>query len=695
MVTLDELRERSDALFTELLKAQAAGRPRQHGSTRAAVPEARAPEFSWFDMDDAVAAAAFSFRLAALAASGETVEEGLSAALDHVEEERGRTRPEEVQIGLALFVTHNHDGRRLAKPRTVTAAPELFTPPHASGTAPAISIGGLSPGLDYWREDVLANEHHQHWHEVYPFTGLPPRSFSDWLTEHTSDDLVQILEALDRRQAWRDIVPTLTPAQLAQLFSQVLERDRTRDLPRELYAMLFRLNDRQGELFFYMHEQMLARYDAELLSNGLPRVEPFGPDDWGQPIAAGHDPIEIKGFGRRPPEKALPPQDQTTLQALWDEIDNALTAKGLRGLDGETLPIDRTNLGEAVEAAVPQLRALAEDAYPGLHGTGHVFIARLAAPVSGVMTSPVTAIRDPIFWQWHKAIDNLNARWQEELDPYSFDDAPNVLMRNALGDGGAAWASPDIILCRTSDLPSGIDPTELGPQLFGGESWGTDFTSAEASADGTSLQTIDELTTTMSTVNFGGARRRYLRHEPFSYFLRIENRSPKALSVTVRIFLVPADQAADRRSWMEMDKFVVDLVAGQQVVYRPDTESAIVKRRAETSPADVSPGGGDPDERSYCDCGWPYTLLLPRGTPEGMPYRLLALCTDAAIDQVERPDHCGSMSYCGAVDRYPDARDMGYPFSRPFEGPAVTAIRDMIVGLDSAASRTVAIRHAP
>jgi hypothetical protein len=680
LATVDELRDRSGTLFTELLKAQTAAEP----------PER---QFSWFDMDDAVAAATLSFRLSALAASGATVEEGLSAALDEADQERQTMRPEEVQIGLALFVTHNHEGRRLAKPRTVAAAPELFTPPRVRGPAPAISLGGLSPGLDYWREDVLANEHHQHWHEVYPFTGLPPRSFADWLAEHTTDEFVEILEMLAPDQEWSDIVPTLTPEELAGLFAQVL--GAAGDLPREVYTKLFRLNDRQGELFFYMHAQMLARYDAELLSNELARVEPFGPDGWGDPIAAGHDPIEIDGFGRREENEALPQQAGTRLQSLWDEIDEALTAKQLRALDGQSQPIDRTNLGEAVEAAVPQLRSLAEDAYGGIHGAGHVFIARLGAPVLGVMASTVTAIRDPVFWQWHKAIDKLNARWQDELDPYPFDDAPPVLVRNALDPGAEVpWTSPDIILCRTSDLPDATDPAQLGTQLFGGANWETDFTSAQASAGGTSLQTVGELTTTMATVNFGGAPRRFLTHEPFSYFMRIENTTPSPLAVTVRIFLVPADLALDRRAWMEMDKFLVDLAPGKQVVYRPDTESSIVKRPAETSPAAVIPGGEDPDERSYCDCGWPYTLLLPRGKPGGMPFRLLILATDATIDGVEHPEHCGSMSYCGAVDRYPDTRDMGYPFSRPF-GPAASAISDTIVALDSAAARTVTIRHTP
>ncbi len=348
MATVDELRNRSGKLFTELLKAQATEEPPEN-------------QFSWFDRDDAVAAATLSFRLAALAASGKSVEEGLSAALDQADQDSQTMRPEEVQIGLALFVTHNHEGRRLAKPRTVAAAPELFTPPRVHGSAPAISLGGPSPGLDYWREDVLANEHHQHWHEVYPFTGLPPRSFSDWLAEHTTDEFVEILEMLAPDQEWSEIVPTLTPEELAGLFAQVL--GAAGDLPRDVYTKLFRLNDRQGELFFYMHAQMLARYDAELLSHELARVEPFGADEWEGPIAAGHDPIEIEGFGRREEKETLPQQAGTSLQSMWDEIDEALTAKQLRGLDGQSqVPIDRTNLGEAVEAAVPQLRALAEDA---------------------------------------------------------------------------------------------------------------------------------------------------------------------------------------------------------------------------------------------------------------------------------------------------------------------------------------------
>jgi hypothetical protein len=444
-----------------------------------------------------------------------------------------------------------------------------------------------------------------------------------------------------------------------------------------------------------MHQQMLARYDAELLSNGLDRVKPFGLEAWSEPLAAGHDPLEVTGFGRREENQTLPNNAVSELQGLRDEIVNAISDKQFAAADGGTVEIDRTNIGEAVEATVAQLRALDPTKYQGMHNTGHVFISQLSVNAPGVMISTVTAIRDQAFWQWHKFIDDLGSAWQEELDPYDFADAPAVLIRNGLDDNSAAaWQSPDIILCNSVDLPADADTQTLGEALFGGHHWAQDFTAAEASANGTTLQTVDELTTVMAPVRFGGSPTLHLTHEPFSYFVRLENTSASPLKVTVRVFLAPAEHAADRRVWMEMDKFLLELPAQQKVVaYRPDTESSIIKRPSETSPAAVVGGDGDPEDNGYCDCGWPYTLLLPRGSEAGMDYRLAVVCTDATIDQVSAAEHCGSMSYCGAVDRYPDTRDMGYPFSRPFAGAAATAIEDTLVRLPQAAGRTITIRH--
>jgi tyrosinase len=46
--------------------------------------------------------------------------------------------------------------------------------------------------------------------------------------------------------------------------------------------------DRRGELFYYMHEQIIARYNFERFSNGLKRVTAL--DDLRIPIPQGYFP---------------------------------------------------------------------------------------------------------------------------------------------------------------------------------------------------------------------------------------------------------------------------------------------------------------------------------------------------------------------------------------------------------------------
>jgi hypothetical protein len=70
-----------------------------------------------------------------------------------------------------------------------------------------------------------------------------------------------------------------------------------------------------------------------------------------------------------------------------------------------------------------------------------------------------------------------------------------------------------------------------------------------------------------------------------------------------------------------------------------------------------------------------------------MPFRVVVLLTDAAADRLPQPGGCGSMSFCGAADRCPDARDMGYPFARPF----AQSIAETLLPLGNAAGRGFSI----
>ncbi|HKR52562.1 MAG TPA: tyrosinase family protein, partial [Pseudonocardiaceae bacterium] len=552
--------------------------------------------------------------------------------------------------------------------------------------------------LDYWREDPFANEHHEHWHQVYPFAGLPPEDWTVWAETADRAGLAALLSALDPTQDWPAFLAVAVPDEILDRFFALANEVPdffafANGLQPLAYRVLFRLNDRQGELFFYMHAQMLARYDAERLSLGMPQVTAFGPGQWSSPIPESYVPgPDLPDFTSRGPDEQLPQRDVDRLVQRQAALDTAVASGDLIRTAGPPQSVHSDTLGAATEAAQSQLTGLRRTSYPGIHNNGHIMIGILPdGQGNGVMVSPVVAIRDPIFWRWHKHIDDINTGWQDTQPPYDFSDAPPVILRDALVGAATPWASPDVLLVSTADLVEGTDPAALVAAAVGGAAFDTAI-AAGPLPDAKGLVVVDELTTSMVDSTLSDGRTiTHLTHEPFALVVRVRNVAAQPTAITLRVFLAPADVADDRTGWMELDKFLVEVPAGgRSVVYRPDTEFAVVKKPAETDPQTVLDGAADPNDPDYCDCGWPYTLLLPRGTREGMAFRLVVFCSNAARDLVRPSAGCGSMSFCGAVDRYPDTRDMGYPFSRPF---TTTSVAETVLTVPSATGRSLTIRH--
>lgn len=151
------------------------------------------------------------------------IENVLKVAQEKVE----TTDPELVRWALMIFISHHPSARsgQLRIPPLTKRAPHNSVPKQQLNIlAPGPAIlggGGLTAAtgqqqqqesliqnineaelvINFWREDPNFNEHHEHWHIVYPGNGVPDPS---------------------------------NPRNLIQ-------------------------KDRQGELFIYMHRQMLAR----------------------------------------------------------------------------------------------------------------------------------------------------------------------------------------------------------------------------------------------------------------------------------------------------------------------------------------------------------------------------------------------------------------------------------------------------
>lgn len=577
-------------------------------------------------------------------------EAGLEAVLDQVETLFIKQNSDLLKFALSVFITNDPIGRNLYIPRVVEQSPEKFIPAHPDQPPSVINLGGLGQEakLDYFREDPDYNGHHEQWHRVYEAGGDP--------------------------------------------------------------------KDRQGELFWYMHQQMLARYDTERLSNGLPPAIPF--TNFRDPIPEGYQPEAIIA-GRyigRPIDRSITNirfpfgvGDAITVADLEDNRERLLrfAREGQIVANGHTISLTPDSRGATRLGALLEASRLAvnetllqgkEAAYFGMHNMGHVFFATIARSPQrgGVMGDTTSAVRDPVFYRWHRLIDDIFVTWQNQLPPNDLAaQAPNVLLRK---DGSGVCTDIGLSLLRdiAPDLQNGtdFDGTAQGEAWFGGVNWEHPLSQIGQG------KLTDTLETTIKrydlTIPQTGETYtvHHLDHEEFVYFFRIENRDTTSAQVTARVFIAPSEKADDRRSWIEMDKFVIDLLPEEKkVVYQPARLSSVV-RKAARRPGEGFPGPDEPND-DYCKCGWPYHMLLPRGTEDGMSFRLMVILTDAIADLPEAASRCGSVSFCGARDlRYPDNRMMGYPFDRPFETDGISKTLAN-PNLPHVGARDFTIRHIP
>jgi hypothetical protein len=472
------------------------------------------------------------------------------------------------------------------------------------------------------------------------------------------------------------------------------------------------VKDRQGEMFLYMHRQMLARYDAERLAEGIPRLAAF--DNMENFIVVGYAPGDDGRLsGPRAPNTKVDPASAAQQLSDLANIKNDL-AGGIYDPLHPTDPAAEINAMDLFGGTLESNRAGEPKTYGNYHGNGHGYIGSLN---DGVMLDTQTAVRDVIFWEWHKGIDDLYEDLITRLQPHSiFTDAPPVAFRKSVDNNDHPY-TPDLILCLMNELePLGaMTEQAIGEQAFGGDNWNKDFAKGAATVKNAagvekSFHITDTLETSMAraTISYTtdrGEEKRYfydyLTHAPFCYFIRVENKSLQLKQVTVRIFLVPEMYAEESRMWIEMDKFLYDLPpASKHVIFRKDEQSSVIRKPAVKDPAThntlFNPVEIEIDTQR-CNCGWPYHLLLPKGKQEdaGMAFRLMVMITDAAIDLVGAEPDCGSLSFCGTRDnRYPDQRPLGYPFNRHFTGNG-QAITNAITQNPHMAARTIFIRHKP
>lgn len=383
--------------------------------------------------------------------------------------------------------------------------------------------------------------------------------------------------------------------------------------------------DRRGEIFYYMHQQMMVRYNCERLSNNMPPVERFS--DFRAPIKEGYYSKLDTLVANRPwpgrPDNTTPqdlnrPADALTLRIADIERgrDNFIQAVD-RGFvvtpQGQSIELDEVRgidiLGEAMESSIlspnPEL-------YGNIHNQMHNLIGYAHDPdhrhleTLSVIGDSTTAMRDPVFYRVHAYIDDLFQRHKSKLTPYTPQQLTfqgitinSISVQQQQGQPNKLnthWQQSDINLARGMDfLPRG--------DVF--------------------------------------VRFTHLQHIPFTYTISVNNSGAQRLGMA-RIFMAPRNgynrqpmnYNTQRLMMFELDKFPVQceyikfkaflkvlwlfsnclVKPGPNTVNRRSVESVVTIpyeqtfRNVDQGRPNTANSAAD-REYNICGCGWPDHML--------------------------------------------------------------------------------------
>nr|QCC26463.1 hexamerin 3 precursor [Octostigma sinensis] len=425
------------------------------------------------------------------------------------------------------------------------------------------------------------------------------------------------------------------------------------------------MKDRQGEKFFQMHHNLLTRYELERLSNDLPPVSKI---HLYKPIKSGFAPHATYAngldFPSRPEHMQLQSVGNLTLETVdewYRRVVDAVDAGYVLTKEQQKKELDHTTginvLGKMLQGG--QQTSPNPRYYGHLQRAGHVLIGKVTDPKNKYEQAPAvveqieTSARDPAMYGYWKVIDQIFLRYKNTLPPYT---------RSQLVNSGVQVEAIKVIGESRASTPNTL--------ITHMEHVDIDVSNAVVMSE--QQATIDVK-----------ARVQRLTHEPFKYVITVKSREQK--KAVVRIFLAPKYNwlgeklAIDQQRWMavEMDKFVTELNQGTTIIKRASHQSAVTvtgtKEQLQTvyDVESVLKRQQQPlyvNKQVHQQCGYPQHLLLPKGKPQGMSYKLYVVVTDHEQDYVpsetaqETEQYYG---YCGHAEvKYPDNKPLGYPFDR-------------------------------
>ncbi|XP_055373620.1 hexamerin-1.1-like [Condylostylus longicornis] len=434
------------------------------------------------------------------------------------------------------------------------------------------------------------------------------------------------------------------------------------DYPFWMEGEEFGLNkDRRGELYLFEHQQILARYYMERISNHLGRIPEFS---WYLPVKTGYYsnlryynglffPTREDNFNFYMPYNYY---DIMKVQDIERRIRDAIDYGYIYLPSGEKIDLSKP---ESIEYLGNIMQGNPDFEHWEFHRYLTVFARLILGStwegkhnvkyVPSVLEQFETSMRDPLFYMLYKRLINYYWQFKDHLPYYT---------REELYYEGVK-----------------IESVEIDKLVTYFDKFDSDISSVAKFG-----YTTGEDITHDDFVIY--ARQWRLNHLPFTVKMNVDSKvSGKAV---VRMYLGPKynemghtfDMDEMRENFWFMESFTYDLVPGKNSIVRHSQDFTYFVKDRTTSYELYqwvmrAYDGKDkfPLDMTEAHCGFPQRLMLPKGWKSGMPVQFYFIISPYHAPEHEQYSTFDEYITCGvgSGSRYLDTLPLGYPFDRPIE----------------------------
>lgn len=441
------------------------------------------------------------------------------------------------------------------------------------------------------------------------------------------------------------------------------------DFPYWMGGKEFNLyKDRRGELYLFHHQQLLARYYLERLSNDLGTIPEF---TWHAPIKTGYYPDMYYYNGVPFPARDnhyqlftegnyhLVEEVEDYERRIRDAIDQGFIVLPSGDKIDLTKPESIEYLGNIIQANPDSVNVRF---FSYLEIYGKILLGASIEHfedhkvVPSVLEQFETSLRDPMFYQLYKRIIYLYWEFKDHLEHYTYEEIsfPGVKIETVEVDKLVTYFDRF-----DADITNSVDVEVYD----------------EKTTDHSDLKKFGKIAHYQGEDFVIKARSLRLNNVPWTYKLNVN--VEKAAKGVIRAYLGPkydsygnvyhVDQ--NKENFVLLDVFAFEFSAGKNVVSRSSSDFAFfVKDRTtyfELYKQVMKAVAGEAKFQIHtteAHTGFPARLMLPKGKIGGMPFQLYFI-----ISPFHAPTQTPHEAYLEAGYGYVDSLPFGFPFDRKID----------------------------